>query len=81
MEQRGWKELAVESCHAMLLREWMSSREVSGEWRQAGVTLVFEKVSLTSILGSATERLGQGLITEEPEEGGRTSAGQRGFVV
>lgn len=64
-----------------LLRERMSGGEVSGEWRQAGVTLVFEKVGLTSIPGSATEWLVQGWITDEPEEGGVTSAGQHGFVV
>lgn len=36
----------------------MSSGEVSGEWKQAGVMLVFEKVSLTSVLGSAGLRSG-----------------------
>lgn len=63
-----------------LLHEQRSSREVSGEWGQAGVVMMFEKVGLTSVLGSAMERLVQGLIIEEVEEGGITSASQCRFV-
>lgn len=46
----------------------------------AGVTLVFEKVDLTSVPGNATEWIVQGLMTEEPEEGGVTSTSQHRFV-
>jgi len=43
---------AMPLCH-----ERMSSEEVSVEWRHTGITLVFEKVGLTSIPASATEQL------------------------
>lgn len=43
---------------------------------QAGVTVLFEKVGLTSIPGSATESLVQGWMSEEPGEGGVTGATQ-----